>query len=114
MSMRSIDFNGEAAILSAFYDITDAVAAATQRVEAEIALRVSEAKLQKLASNVPGIIYQFQLAADGTISFPYVSSGCRELYELEPEVIQNSGITAIEMIHSDKTSRKLLLSQLQL
>jgi PAS domain S-box-containing protein len=101
MSMRSIDFNGEAAILSAFYDITDAVAAATQRVEAEIALRVSEAKLQKLASNVPGIIYQFQLAADGTISFPYVSSGCRELYELEPEVIQNSAITAIEMIHSD-------------
>ncbi len=101
MSMRSIDFNGEAAILSAFYDITDAVVAATQRVEAETALRQSEAKLQKLASNVPGIIYQFQLAADGTVSFPYVSSGCRELYELEPEVIQNSAITAIEMVHPD-------------
>ncbi|MEG5064286.1 PAS domain S-box protein [Microcoleus sp. B3-A4] len=94
MSMRSINFNGEAAILSAFYDITD-------RVEAETALRQSEARFQKLAANVPGMIYQFQLAADGTLSFPYVSSGSRELWELEPEVLQNSAIPAIEMIHPE-------------
>ncbi|MEG3970359.1 PAS domain S-box protein [Microcoleus sp. T2B6] len=94
MSMRAINFNGEAAILSAFYDITD-------RVEAETALRQSEARFQKLAANVPGMIYQFQLAADGTVSFPYVSSGCRELWELEPEVLQISAIPAIEMIHPD-------------
>ncbi|MEG4104989.1 PAS domain S-box protein [Microcoleus sp. S13_C5] len=94
MSMRAINFNGEAAILSAFYDITD-------RVEAETALRQSEARFQKLAANVPGMIYQFQLAADGAMSFPYVSSGCRDLWELEPEVLQNSAIPAIEMIHPD-------------
>ncbi|MBE9184324.1 PAS domain S-box protein [Microcoleus sp. LEGE 07076] len=92
MSMRAIDFNGEAAILSAFYDISD-------RVEAETALRVSEARFQKLAANLPGMIYQFQLATDGSVSFPYVSSGCRELWELEPEAIQNSATPAIEMIH---------------
>ncbi|MEG4250170.1 PAS domain S-box protein [Microcoleus sp. Pol10D4] len=94
MSMRAINFNGEAAILSAFHDITD-------RVEVETALRQSEARFQKLAANVPGMIYQFQLAADGTMSFPYVSSGCRELWELEPDVLQNSAIPAIEMIHPD-------------
>ncbi|MEG3861577.1 PAS domain-containing sensor histidine kinase [Microcoleus sp. herbarium12] len=94
ISMRAINFNGEAAILSAFYDITD-------RVQAETALRQSEARLLKLAANVPGMIYQFQLAADGAVSFPYVSSGCRELYELQPEVFQKSAIPAIEMIHPD-------------
>jgi PAS domain S-box-containing protein len=94
LSMRSINFNGEAAILSAFYDITD-------RVEAETALRQSEARFQKLAANLPGMIYQFQLAADGTVSFPYVSSGCRELWELEPEVLLNSAIPAIEMVHPE-------------
>jgi PAS domain S-box-containing protein len=73
----------------------------TQRVAAETALRVSEAKFQKLAANIPGMIYQFQLAKDGRMSFPYVSSGCRELYELEPEVLENSAIPAIEMIHPD-------------
>src|SRR6476469_5603433 len=81
MSMRAINFNGEAAIVSALDDITD-------RVEAETALRQSEARFQKLAANVPGMIYQFQLAADGTMSFPYVSSGCRELWELEPDVLK--------------------------
>ena len=35
------------------------------------------------------------------MSFPYISSGCRELWELEPEVLQNSAIPAIEMIHPD-------------
>ena len=94
MSMRAINFNGEAAILSAFYDITD-------RVEAETALRQSEARFQKLVANVPGMIYQFQLAGDGTVSFPYISSGCRELWELEPEVLENSAIPAIEMLHPD-------------
>ncbi|MEG4210298.1 PAS domain S-box protein [Microcoleus sp. S13_B4] len=94
MSMRAINFNGETAILSAFYDITD-------RVEAETALRQSEARFQKLAANLPGMIYQFQLATDGTVSFPYVSSGCRELWELEPEVLQNSAIPAIEIIHPE-------------
>ncbi|WP_293123853.1 PAS domain S-box protein [Microcoleus sp. bin38.metabat.b11b12b14.051] len=94
MSMRSINFNGEVAILSAFYDITD-------RVQAETALRQSEARFHKLAANVPGMIYQFQLAADGSVSFPYVSSGCRELYELEPEVFQKSAIRVIEMVHPE-------------
>ncbi|MCU0544114.1 MAG: PAS domain S-box protein [Oscillatoriaceae cyanobacterium Prado104] len=94
MSVRSINFNGELATLSAFYDITD-------RVEAEAALRVSEAKFQKLAANIPGMIYQFQLAADGTMSFPYVSSGCRKLWELEPALLENSAMRALETIHPD-------------
>jgi PAS domain S-box-containing protein len=83
MSMRLTHFNGQEAILSAFYDITD-------RVEAEAALRASEAKFQKLAANVPGMIYQFLLRPDGSNNFIYVSQGCRELYELEPEEILNN------------------------
>ncbi|MGL5062022.1 MAG: PAS domain-containing sensor histidine kinase [Microcoleus sp.] len=94
MSVRSINFNGELATLSTFYDITD-------RVEAEAALRASEAKFHKLAANLPGTIYQFQLAADGTMSFPYVSSACRELWELEPEVLERSAAPAIEKIHPE-------------
>ncbi|NJM60917.1 MAG: PAS domain S-box protein [Oscillatoriales cyanobacterium RU_3_3] len=94
MSVRSINFNGELATLSAFYDITD-------RVEAEAALRASEAKFKKLAANLPGMIYQFQLETDGTMSFPYVSSGCRKLWELEPEVLRSSAMQAIETIHPD-------------
>lgn len=58
--------------------------------QTEVTVSKSETWFERLADNVPGVIYQFQLFNDGTISFPYVSSGCRELYELEPsEVYQN-------------------------
>ncbi|MEM8611478.1 MAG: GAF domain-containing protein [Cyanobacteria bacterium P01_H01_bin.105] len=48
-------------------------------------LQSSEARLQRLAANLPGLILQFRLEADGTHSFPYVSEGCRDIFELEPD-----------------------------
>lgn len=45
--------------------------------ERTTALRHSEARLQRLADNVPGMLYEFCLQPDGTVSFPYASSGCR-------------------------------------
>jgi PAS domain S-box-containing protein len=94
MSMRLTHFNGQEAILSAFYDITD-------RVEAEAALRASEAKFQKLAANVPGMIYQFLLRPDGSNNFIYVSQGCRELYELELEEILNNSDLMWSAVHPE-------------
>ncbi len=94
MSMRSINFNGEAAILSAFYDISD-------RVETESALRQSEARFQKMAANVPGMIYQYLLRPDGSNDFLYVSPGCRELYELEPEKLKKNSAFMWSAVHPD-------------
>lgn len=48
-------------------------------------LRASDTRFQNFADNIPGMIYQFRLAPDGSISTPYVSSGCYELYEVKPE-----------------------------
>ncbi|MEQ8462974.1 hypothetical protein [Coleofasciculus sp. E1-EBD-02] len=46
--------------------------------------------MQKLAKNVPGMLYEFLLRPDGSMAFPYISPGCRQIYELEPEVIQEN------------------------
>lgn len=59
----------------------------TESKRQEKALQESEARFQRLAANIPGIIYQFQLSPDGSISFPYVSSG----------VYQILGYTAVEI-----------------
>lgn len=48
-------------------------------------LRLSEARFQKLADNVPGVIYQLRSTANGSASMPYVSSGCYNLYEVTAE-----------------------------
>ncbi len=48
-------------------------------------LQSSEARFQKLADNVPGLIYQIRIQSDGSASIPYVSSGCQTLYEVPAE-----------------------------
>jgi PAS domain S-box-containing protein len=55
---------------------------------AENALKQSEARFQRLAANVPGMLFQYRLDTAGTPSFPYVSSGSREIFEVEPEQLQ--------------------------
>ncbi|AFY58404.1 PAS domain S-box [Rivularia sp. PCC 7116] len=72
------------------------------RVERRTAkLRETEARLSRLADNVPGMIYQFQLNPDGVISFPYVSSGCQDIWEVEPQEVYDDGELLFRMIYPE-------------
>jgi PAS domain S-box-containing protein len=71
-------------------------------IQVEMALVASETRLQHLAANLPGMIYQFRLAADGSTSFPYVSSGCYALYEITPEAVQANATLLLDAIHPDE------------
>lgn len=51
----------------------------TEKKEAEQKLRESEQRLKHIASQVPGVLYQFRIGPDGTRSFPYLSEGTVEL-----------------------------------
>jgi PAS domain S-box-containing protein len=73
----------------------------TEPKQAEEALRESEARYQKLSANLPGIIYQFLLRADGSASFPYISPACREVFELEPEDVMKDATLIGNLIHPD-------------
>ncbi len=73
----------------------------TNRKTMEIALRQSEARYQKLSDNIPGIIYQFRLALDGSMNYPYVSSGTWDLLQLTPAAIVADSSCVIELIHPD-------------
>ncbi|WP_171974809.1 GAF domain-containing protein [Leptolyngbya sp. 'hensonii'] len=72
-----------------------------ERQQMEDALRQSEARFQRLVANVPGMIYQFRLTAEGETYFPYVSAFCRDLYEVDPEVIQQDAAVILGMVHPD-------------
>jgi PAS domain S-box-containing protein len=67
--------------------------------ERTAALRQSEARLQKLADNVPGMMHEFCLSSDQKNFFTYVSSGCREILELEPEAIQKDVSLIFNLAH---------------
>ncbi|BAY09271.1 PAS domain S-box protein [Calothrix sp. NIES-2098] len=98
---------GEIIFCGVLLDITD-----RKQVEAELKqlneeLETTEARLQRLADNVPGMLYEFCLQPDGQMSFPYVSSGCREILEIEPEQIIEDASLLFAQIDPEDTSQVL-------
>ncbi|MEI2580577.1 PAS domain S-box protein [Scytonema sp. PRP1] len=55
--------------------------------------------LERIAANLPGMIFQFLKRHDGSVCVIYASSGCRELFELEPEVLQTDFQALNKLIH---------------
>ncbi|MBE8987698.1 AAA family ATPase [Nostoc sp. LEGE 12450] len=74
---------------------------AQQLTQSLAKLQASEIRFQNLANNIPGMVYQFRLAADGSTSTPYVSSGCFDLYGLEPELVMAGIHSLYTMNHPD-------------
>ena len=46
-------------------------------------------RLNQIAAQVPGVVYQFELRPDGSSCFPYASDGIREIYRVSPEEVRD-------------------------
>ncbi len=81
----------------------------------EAALRQSDARYYRMAANVPGMIFQFLLRPDGSVTFPYISPGCRELFEMEPEEIQHNSALLMDLVHPEDrlTHRQSIVASAQ-
>ncbi|AFY44872.1 ATP-binding sensor histidine kinase [Nostoc sp. PCC 7107] len=64
-------------------------------------LRLSEHRFQKLADNIPGLIYQIRIQPDGSSSISYVSSGCQTLYEVTAEDLISGKYSLRDFEHPD-------------
>jgi two-component system sensor histidine kinase/response regulator len=76
----------------------------TEYKRQQIALQESEARFQIMTDNVPGMIYQYRLDVDGKISFTYVSSGSLQIYNLNPQQIEENATLAFATVHPDDIS----------
>ncbi len=72
-----------------------------QRKQGELALREINQRLIKLASRVPGVIYQYRLRPDGTSCFPYASEGMRDIYRVTPEQVREDAAPVFAILHPD-------------
>ncbi len=75
----------------------------SSRLEARTAeLAVSQTRLQKLADNVPDLLYEMRLNSDSDVSFPYVSSDSYRLLNLSPEKFRQRGADMLNMVHENE------------
>jgi predicted ATPase/signal transduction histidine kinase/GAF domain-containing protein len=48
-------------------------------------LDATQSRFHNLVDNVPGVVYQFRMTTDGSVSMPYISNDCYDLYEVTAE-----------------------------
>jgi PAS domain S-box-containing protein len=57
--------------------------------------------LERIAENIPGVIYQLRLQADGTYSIPYASLRLHDIYGISPLEVRDDAAPLLELIHPD-------------
>ncbi len=73
----------------------------TEQKQLEAARLEEQKRLLKIASNVPGIIYQFRLRPDGTSCFPFASEAINYLFRVSPEEVREDASKVFAIIHPD-------------
>jgi signal transduction histidine kinase/ActR/RegA family two-component response regulator len=61
----------------------------TRMLEKSRALIESDERFREVASQIPGVVYQFKIDPEGKWSFPYVSPTIRSALGLDPQAVMN-------------------------
>lgn len=77
----------------------------TLRKQVEATIAESRERLERLVAEVPGVVYQYLLRADGSSCFPYASPGIRAVYGVDAEEAAASSEKVFEIIHPDDFER---------
>ncbi len=69
-------------------------------------------RLQQIASQVPGLVFQFQLFPDGRTRIPYANEAIRSIYRVSPEDVSEDASKILAALHPNdleafKTSFKI-------
>jgi len=73
----------------------------SDRRRVQQALKQSQARLESLATNIPGAIYSYVARCPDVFWFEYMSEGSRELFGVEPEQVLAEPNRLPEQIHPD-------------
>ncbi len=77
----------------------------TEQKKTGLMLRDQIAQRDKLAEQVPGVLYQYRLRPDGTSHFPYASQGIKDIYGVSPDQVLEDASAVFEMLHPDDLER---------
>ena len=58
-------------------------------------------RLLKIASRLPGMVFEFQQKPDGTSCFPYASDAIRDIYRVEAKAVRQDASAVFAVFHPD-------------
>jgi len=67
----------------------------------EVMQREDLERLKMLADRVPGMLFEYELRADGSSCFPFSSDAIRDIYRASPEEVRNDASKVFSIIHPD-------------
>ena len=65
------------------------------------ALNASLDNLRKIASRVPGVVFQFRLRPDGSSCVPFASDAIRDIYRVGPDEVRDDAAPVFAAVHPD-------------
>jgi len=77
----------------------------TERKRAQDVRHELLSRLQKMGSQLPGMLYQYRLRPDGSSHFPYSSEGIRQIYGVAPDSVCEDAAAAFAALHPDDVPR---------
>ena len=73
----------------------------TTRKKAELEAKEAFNRLEKIASRVPGLVYQYRLRPDGSSCFPFASEAIFEIYQVTPEEVREDASKVFSILHPE-------------
>lgn len=96
MTVSEVRYDGRLSLIVIGRDIT-------RRKNAELMLEETEVRLRTIASNLPGVVFQRRLEADGNFAYSYMSEGIVEIVGHEAaEIVENANLLFNAMIDADR------------
>jgi len=77
----------------------------SERVKTAESVRKQAMQLERIASQTPGMLYQFERSADGAYRVPYASRQINDIFGCAPEDVRRSFEPISKVIHPDDLDR---------
>jgi len=124
VQLSSLEFDGVTAIQCVQHDLSarrkaEAVLAHKEQQVQQLRLALYEQNLQeaiisrlgKLFNNIPGMLFEFRLTAEGHASLPFTSEGISSIYELSSEQVKDDSSAIFALIHPDDIDKVMVSIQ---
>ncbi len=73
----------------------------TKQKEIETFLYESNKRYENLSQNIPGVLFQFMISAEGKLSIPYANMATNKILNISPKDLKNNPDFFISNIHKD-------------